>query len=227
MALIDSPRRDCRLMESTYRKYSGEGVARRGGLQRRERSEADGGPQRQDPAARTGTEDPMVESMLDRTTFVVCGLAALIIVSLIGCQSGAEKIFKESKIVMGTIVEITVAHSSEEQARSAIGEAMGEFQRIDDLMSSYKPGSVVSKVNQTGSVAKVPVGEEIFRVLREAVAVSGASGGAFDPTIWPVSQLWGFDRGGSIPTPELLANKLHWWDIRNVIFDEFWLFSGI
>ena len=97
---------------------------------------------------------------------------------------------------------------------------MGEFQRIDDLMSSYKPGSVVSKVNQVGSLAKVPVGEEIFRVLREAIAVSGASGGAFDPTIWPVSQLWGFERGGSIPIPELLAIKLPMVGYGNVIFDD-------
>ena len=42
---------------------------------------------------------------------------------------------------MGTIVEITVANRFEGWLRSAIEEAMSEFQRIDDLMSSYKPGS--------------------------------------------------------------------------------------
>jgi thiamine biosynthesis lipoprotein len=144
----------------------------------------------------------------------------LLFLSLIGCQSGTEKLFKESKIVMGTVVEITVANRSEELARSAIADGMSEFQRIDDLMSSYKPDSAVSKVNQTGSAAKVPVGEEVYRVLREAVAISGASGGAFDPTIWPVSQLWGFDRGGNIPIPELLTNKLPMVGYKNVIFDD-------
>jgi thiamine biosynthesis lipoprotein len=144
----------------------------------------------------------------------------MLILTINGCQSGVENIFKESKIVMGTIVEITVTHRSEEQAGIAIGEAMGEFQRIDDLMSSYKPDSVVSKVNQSGSAGKVPVGEEVFRVLREAVAISGDSGGAFDPTIWPVSQLWSFERGGSIPISELLTNKLQLVGYKNVIFDD-------
>ena len=161
---------------------------RRGGAEGRsqaaERSEADGGPQRQDPAARTGNESPIKKSMLNESRFRICGLVALAI-ALIGCNSGADKIYKESKIVMGTVVEITVAHHSEEQARSAIADGMSEFQRIDDLMSSYKPGSVVSKVNQTGSAAKVPVGEELFRVLRDAVAISGASGGVFGrPRSW-------------------------------------------
>jgi thiamine biosynthesis lipoprotein len=98
---------------------------------------------------------------------------------------------------------------------------MGEFQRIDDLMSSYKPGSVVSKVNQTGFMAKVPVGEEVFRVLQEAVAASDTSGGAFDPTIWPVSQIWGFDQGGRIPAPELLVYKTSLVGFDKLLFDEY------
>lgn len=120
---------------------------------------------------------------------------------------------------MGTVVEITVAHRSEEQARDAIGAAMGEFQRVDDLMSSYKSGSTVSRANQAGPTMNVAVGEEIFRLLEPAVAISDASGGAFDATIWPVSQLWGFDQGGRIPAADLLAIKLPLVGYRNLILD--------
>ena len=139
---------------------------------------------------------------------------------LISCRSGADKLYKESKIVMGTVVEITVAHPSEEQARVAIREAMGEFQRTDDLMSSYKPGSVVSRVNQARASVKVPVGEEVFHLLRDAVAMSDASGGAFDATIWTVSQLWGFDQGGSIPNPDILLKKLPLVGYKMLEFDD-------
>lgn len=120
---------------------------------------------------------------------------------------------------MGTIVDITVAHPSEEQARSSIKEALGEFQRIDDLMSSYKPDNIVSRVNRAGAAVKIPVGEEVFRVVREAVGFSGASGGAFDATIWPVSQLWGFNQGGRIPDPKILADKLDLVGYKNVLLD--------
>lgn len=148
-----------------------------------------------------------------------CGLI-LIILTIIGCKSGTDKLYKESKIVMGTVVEITVANRSEEQARIAIKEAMVEFHRIDDLMSSYKPGSVVSKVNQTGSAEKVPVGEEVFHVLQDSVAISEASDGAFDATIWPVSQLWGFEQGGSITVPELITDKLALVGYKELLFDD-------
>lgn len=121
---------------------------------------------------------------------------------------------------MGTVVEITVAHRSEDLAKSAMKEAMDEFQRIDDLMSSYKPDSAVSKVNKTGSTAKVPVGREVYSVLRDAVAISAASDGAFDPTIWPVSQLWGFDHGGGVPNAGLLANKLKYVGYHKLILDD-------
>lgn len=106
---------------------------------------------------------------------------------------------------MGTVVEITVAHGTEEGARAAIKEAMGEFQRADDLMSSFKADSAVARANRAGSSAKVPVGEEVSRLIRDAVAISVSSGGAFDVTIWPVSQLWDFEKGGKLPSPEQLA----------------------
>jgi len=120
---------------------------------------------------------------------------------------------------MGTVVEITVAHRSEELARAAIREAMGEFQRVDDLMSSYKPGSVISRVNQAGSSVKVPVGEDVFYLLKDAAAMSAASEGAFDPTIWPVYQLWGFDQGGKVPITETIANALPLVGYHNLLFD--------
>ena len=158
-------------------------------------------------------------SLIGRVRIPVEGVAVLILM-LFSCQSGTDKLYKESKIVMGTVVEITVACHSEEQARAAITEAMGEFQRIDNLMSSYKPDSVVSRVNKAGSSAKVPVGEEIFSVISEAAAIGRASGGAFDATIWPVSQLWGFEQGGRIPTPDSIATKLPLVGYENVIIDD-------
>lgn len=126
----------------------------------------------------------------------------------INCQGGMEKLYKESKIVMGTVVEITVASRTEEGARAAIKEALGEFQRADDLMSSYKVDSVVARLNQAGASAKVPVGKEVYRLVRDAVAISDASEGAFDATIWPVSRLWGFDQGGKMPIPGSIAKNL-------------------
>jgi thiamine biosynthesis lipoprotein len=148
----------------------------------------------------------------------VFGTAGAILLC-IGCRSGNDRLVRESKIVMGTVVEITVAHRSEQQARAAISEAMAEFRRVDELMSSYKPGSIVSKVNQLGSIDKVVVGEEVVQIIRAAVDISRASEGAFDVTIWPVSQLWDFPQGGRIPDPKILVEKLAVVGYQNVNLD--------
>lgn len=150
----------------------------------------------------------------------ICG-AIMLVSALHGCRSGVDSVYKDAKFAMGTIVEITVAHRSEEQARTAINAAMAEFRRIDELVSSYKPGSVISRVNQVGSSRKVSVGEEVFRLLRDAVAISAASEGAFDSTIWPVYRLWGFDQGGKVPSPDMIADKLNLVGYQNLDFDDY------
>jgi thiamine biosynthesis lipoprotein len=139
---------------------------------------------------------------------------------IIGCDSGKTRIYKESKVVMGTLVEITVAHGSEPIARAAIREAMEEFQRIDLLTSHYKPESVVSRINRAGSSLKIPVGKELFQLFREAVDISRASQGAFDPTIFPVTELWGFDQGGRVPEKGLLDKRKTFVGYRGIEFDE-------
>jgi thiamine biosynthesis lipoprotein len=109
---------------------------------------------------------------------------------------------------MDTVVEITVADRSEEHAQSAIREAMAEFHRIDNLMSSYQPESTVSRLNRAGATGGVAVDKELLHVLQQSVEISTASAGAFDVTIWPVSQLWDFPGGNkSVPAAELLAEK--------------------
>lgn len=156
--------------------------------------------------------------MFDNSRIRACGVITLVGV-LNGCQCGVDHLYRDTKIVMDTVVEITVAHGSEEEARTAIKEAMAEFQRIDELMSSYKPGSVISRVNQVGSSVKIPVGEEVFRLLQETVALSADSSGAFDPTIWPVYQIWGFDQGGKEPSPDIIAKKMNLVGYLNIAFD--------
>jgi thiamine biosynthesis lipoprotein len=158
--------------------------------------------------------------------YVLCGTVFSIFM-IYGCQGGDERLFKETKIVMGTVVEITVAHRSEATARAAMIEAMGELQRVDDLMSHYKPGSMVSEINREGASRKIQVEEGVFQLLREALSISRASQGAFDATILPVSELWGFNNGGMVPQPDMIANKLNLVGYDGIDLDESKLTVGL
>jgi FAD:protein FMN transferase len=145
---------------------------------------------------------------------------SLLVLGALCCARPDERVFKDSAILMGTVVEITVAHRSEAQARAAIASALAEIRRIDDLVSTHKPGSVISLVNRDGTDRMVPVGREIFDLLRVAEAISAASGGAFDVTVWPLSHLWDFDSGGMIPSPAELGKNLPAVGYSRLIFNE-------
>lgn len=120
---------------------------------------------------------------------------------------------------MGTVVQITVAGGREDEARTAMGEAFAEIERIDALLSSHREDSLVSLLNREGHERKVSLGKDLFNLLREAGAISEQSAGAFDVTVWPVSRLWGFEKGGTVPDGGELEQAVAKVGYRNLIFD--------
>jgi thiamine biosynthesis lipoprotein len=55
----------------------------------------------------------------------------------------------------------------------------------------------IGRLNRAGEGR---VSEEVLAVLQTARTVAAASGGAFDPTILALTELWSFDTGGRVPT---------------------------
>ena len=91
------------------------------------------------------------------------------------------------------------------QLQHAVAEALDEVDRIDSLMSHYKPASALSRVNREAAQHPVVVEPELFDLVAEAMRYSRNSGGAFDITVGPLMKAWGFFGGeGRKPSPETL-----------------------
>jgi len=149
---------------------------------------------------------------------LVVGISVAILAYSAGC-SGKDELFRQSEILMGTVVEVTVADQSGKRARKAIRAALDEIRRIDELMSAQKPGSAVSRLNREGHERAIPLGNELFGLIRQAAMISEASGGAFDVTVGPLSGLWGFDQGGKLPATSDIAASLPLVGYKKLIFD--------
>lgn len=76
------------------------------------------------------------------------------------------------------------------------GELNTEVERIleeiNDQMSTYRAGSELSRFNSRKSKSWMEVSAETLMVIDSALRVSRLTGGAFDPTIGPLVNLWGF-----------------------------------
>ena len=72
-------------------------------------------------------------------------------------------------------------------------------------MSTYKESSELSRINRSPSTDWVTVSNELLTVVEASLQVSRLSGGAFDVTVGPLVNLWGFGpepRSEQVPTDE-------------------------
>lgn len=85
----------------------------------------------------------------------------------------------------------SVRWEGDSSQEDAIAEAVvGALARIDGQMSTWRSDSELSAIRQ--SAKPVAVSEATAAVVREALWLSEQTQGAFDPTVQPLVELWGF-----------------------------------
>jgi thiamine biosynthesis lipoprotein len=108
---------------------------------------------------------------------------------------------------MGTSWHITVpgGAAGEGALRAAID---AELEAINDSMSTWLDDSEISRFNRLPAGGGMAVSPRFAAVLEAALAIGAASGGAYDVTVAPLVDLWGFGAEGprdGIPDPAALA----------------------
>ena len=95
---------------------------------------------------------------------------------------------------MGTNYRILVVEAGlDESGQQDLGAAIAEsLQAVNASMSTYIPDSEISRFNAHQSSEPFPISVGFVAVLEEAQAISLATEGAFDATVGPLVNLWGF-----------------------------------
>lgn len=105
---------------------------------------------------------------------------------------GTGEWVRRSQPHLGTFVTISVYGHSKEKLHSIIDGAFEEFESVDLLMSVHRQDSELSEVNRRAAKEPVPVSDALWEVLSTAQRIAETTDGAFDVTIRPVADLWGF-----------------------------------
>lgn len=111
-----------------------------------------------------------------------------------------------SRPLMGTMWTIEVCDGGRTtEARVAINAAYEELNRIDALMSEWKPESPISQVNAAAGLHPVEVPAELREMIERSIRYSRLTGGAFDITWRGMGRIWKFDDPFTPPTPATVA----------------------
>lgn len=115
-----------------------------------------------------------------------------------------RRLVRDAALAFGTTVSIAAVHDDPGAALSAIGEALQETRRIDALMTVFRPGSEVSRLNAAGALSRPD--PHLVRVLEFSQRLSALSGGTFDVTVQPLWTLFvECARGRRLPSSDEIA----------------------
>lgn len=145
-------------------------------------------------------------------------------VSLTACQSSASAshLFERSRVSMGSSLRLSAWMADDAGASSAFDEVFGEFDRLEALMSVWREGSDIRRLNEAAGAHAVRVSSDTIAVLQAARQVSEWTGGKFDVTFGVLSDLWRFDhdRDNRIPDLAEVRRRLPLIDYRALHVDE-------
>ena len=115
---------------------------------------------------------------------------------------------------MGTTYSVQYAAKLNSEAALALESAVAQLLVTLDkeIFSTYAPTSEISRLSKAPIETSVEVSVEMAVVLQEALRVSSETRGAFDVTVAPLVNLWGFGPQRKIkdaePSPENLRDAL-------------------
>ena len=102
---------------------------------------------------------------------------------------------RETKVMLGTFVDVSVAGVSSMQASDALGLAFAEASRLERVFSRHDGGTPVSELNRAGRLRAAPA--ELVRVVNRSLFYGALTGGSFDVTVQPVIDLFRAHRNPS------------------------------
>jgi thiamine biosynthesis lipoprotein len=152
----------------------------------------------------------------------------LLLAASLGCGRGPEPAPNGPRLVerthpsMGAEARVSAWTGDDARAVAAFEEVFAELDRLESLMSVWRPGSDISRLNEAAGREPVVVGPEVMEALRAAREIGDWTGGGFDVTFGALSGLWKFDhdQDDRIPPPEEVRKLLPLIDYRVLHLDE-------
>src|SRR6185436_8099877 len=148
-------------------------------------------------------------------------IASILAASCGGSEHPAPRLVERSRVSMGSQLKLSAWTTDEARAIDAFEHVFREFDRLESLLSVWKDGSDVVRMNQNAGITPVKVSRDTLEVLAIARQASELTRGKFDITFGALSDIWRFDhdQDNIVPDRSLIETRLKRIDYRAVQID--------
>ena len=117
--------------------------------------------------------------------------------------------YRASVKLMGSAFGLVVSHENEREAHELLDEGIREIQRIEDLLSEFRSGSITTRINEQAGIREVPVDDEVYSLVERCLRISALTQGAFDISVKPLKALYNFKNGSfRFPSKEIIRETI-------------------
>ncbi len=131
-----------------------------------------------------------------------------------------EALFQQIRPAMGTSCQVQLYARDAEAASELLEAAFDEIERVEEMLSTYRQTSEISRINAQAAAAPVTTDPETFALLERALLFASRSHGAFDVTVGRLVEAWGFfSKDMHRPSPAALERARRQTGWRQVVLD--------
>lgn len=126
-------------------------------------------------------------------------------------------VLKRTQLHMGTLVTITVVSPDQDGGNRAMQAAFDEIKRLEQLLSTWRSDSELSRVNQEAGRRPVQVSSETLELVTRSLELGHLTQGGFNVALGPAIDAWSVTERQRIPDDgelQRLKQLVDWTSIR-------------
>lgn len=139
----------------------------------------------------------------------VCWVVIFVFFHTPSLVANPDILLKKRANLMGSVFEISLVGTDSASLEYQIQLVIDEIERIENLISEWRPNTQISEVNRNAGIRPVKVDREVFELTRRAISYSILSDGAFDISVAALDKIWRFDGNmDELPSDAAVQNSV-------------------
>jgi thiamine biosynthesis lipoprotein len=162
----------------------------------------------------------------DNMKKAIIGVLAIIFLFFLGLyvnqtrEEGKVEEYSRTEFLMDTVVMVQIFTDDQREAQRAADKMFTVMADLEKKFNRHLEGSEVAAINSRAGQVPVDVSAATFALIERALNYSQLTSSAFDITVAPLLDLWGFaDEEQHIPAAEELEQALAFVDCTEVVLD--------